>query len=100
MKIYEFYYNDSPTDWVLARDKEDAMDFYIKTTECIELIGYTIKEVPRDEWDNMYIVDPYNCHTDRGYNGDGYSNGYKIIESFKEHVDGVYDCLFIATSDF
>jgi hypothetical protein len=88
MQIYEFSWDEN-TDWVFASDEEEAREFYLGHTGCGDLIACEVKEVPREEWKDNYILDinepePYDDEED--YNEEDYSCGYKIIESFEEYA--------------
>ena len=78
MLIFEFKWKTGATDWVFAPDLEEAKDFYISHTECGDLEGCTVTEVPEEKWGEMYIIDPNEITPDEEFNEDDYICGYKI----------------------
>lgn len=103
MNIYEFGYSGGETDWVFAPDIEEAKDFYLKFTGCGDLTLTKVKEVPKDKWNEMYLLDPNDSEPDEdeeGYNEDDYCNGIKIIETFAEYAERNTVIDMIATTEY
>lgn len=86
INIYSF--EKGETDWVFASDMQEAKDFYLNYTQCGDLEGYTIKNVPKDEWSKHYILDLNEPEPDaeEDYWEEDYHNGYKIEETFEEYA--------------
>lgn len=103
MKIYEFEFDGGATDWVFAPDVDEAKEFYLDYSGCGDGDGYKVREVPKSEWDDKYLLDINDmepCDSDVEYNEDDYSNGYKIIESFADYAKHNSITDIIATTEF
>lgn len=109
MKIFEF--KASETDWVFARDIEDAKEFYLNYSGCGDLTLHTVNEVPKSKWGEMYILDPNESEPDEeemdkdgvysnGKTEDDYSGGLLITESFKEYAEKNTVTDLIATTEY
>jgi len=103
MKIFEFESQENafPTDWIYAKDMEDAKEFYMRHTGCIEsdLDDINIIDIPQSEWKDKFIVDP-NEYSEDKTEEDGYINGYKIQMTFQEYADQNTIIDIICTSEF
>lgn len=104
MKIFKFYWKDvDATDWVYAHDKEDAEDFYLGFTQCGDLEGCVIRELPEEEWSTTFITDINEAEPDPDevdYDEDDYCCGFKIQESFAEYAKRNSTTDMIATTEF
>ena len=112
MKIFEFKYKSGEIDWVLATDKEDAIEFYMNHNEiCKGDLPEEIIDIPSVEWGNMYVIDinepepnksdlVYEIDYPDGHNEDDYFNGYKILYTFKEYAEDNVHTSIIATTEY
>lgn len=103
MRIYEFNWDGSGTDWVFAPAIEEAKEFYLNFTGCGDLTLTEVKEVPKEKWNEMYLLDPNESepdHDEEEYNEEDYSCGLKIIETFAEYAERNSVTDMIATTEF
>ena len=103
MKIFEFAYPKGETDWIFAPDIKEAKKFYLNYTGCGDLEGVKIKDIPKSEWKNQYLIDPEDTEPDEdeeGYNEDDYWAGMKIIETFAEYAERNTVTDMIATTEY
>lgn len=92
MKIFEFYWPEvEATDWVYAYDKEYAKDFYLGFTQCGDLKGCVVREIPEEDWDKHDILD-VDSLDDEG--------NYKVLKTFKEYAEENSITGMIATTEF
>ena len=109
MKIFEF--KGYETDWVFAKDIEDAKEFYLNFSGCGDLTHLTVNEVPESKWSDMYLLDPNESEPDEdemddigvysnGKTEDDYSGGLLITESFKEYAENNTVTDLIATTEY
>ena len=112
MKIFEFKYSTGEKDWVFAKDKEDAIEFYMKHNGLSEFdLPDEIIDIHESEWKNRYVYDineqepdetnlDYKADYPEGHNEDDYINGYKILYSFAEYAkENVFPDI-IATTEY
>jgi hypothetical protein len=109
MKIFEFKASES--DWVFAKDIEEAKEFYLNFSGCGDLTCHEVIEVPESKWSQMYLLDPNESEPDDdemsceglypdGKTEDDYSCGLLIIESFKEYAENNTITDLIATTEY
>lgn len=58
MRIYEIKHADDEKDWIAVKGTNmEALRVYCECTECdlFDMDGSEIREVPRDEWDKLFI---------------------------------------------
>lgn len=108
MKIFQFKYPGGETDWVFAKDQEDAEKFYLNHSGCGDLEECSVTEIPEEEWEHNYLLDMNEsdpCYDEddeefEDYNEDDYYCGYKISGNLKEYAETHTKTDIIATSDF
>jgi len=112
MKIFEFKYKSGEIDWVLATDKEDAIEYYMNHNEiCEGDLPDKIIDIPSVEWGNMYVIDinepepnksdlVYETDYPNGHNENDYFDGYKILYTFKEYAEDNVHTSIIATTEY
>jgi hypothetical protein len=100
MEIIEFKWGKDIIDWVLAPNIQQAKEFYLAHSGCIDLDGYAIKSIPKSEWGNCYIIDINEPKPIENFIEDEYFNGYKIIETFADYADREKTIDIIASTEF
>jgi len=102
MKIFE--YKDGETTWVLAKDLTEAMALFDGSFGNFSYLdSINLKEVPKDEWKDMYLLDinePEPDEDDEEYDEDNYHAGYLIIENFEEYVNRSTSSGVIACTEY
>ena len=99
-KIFAFDFG-GVTDWVLAKDPDQAKEFYETFTQCGEVADDEIREVPESEWNTSYILDTEDFEPDGDdHDEDDYCNGYKIEMTFAEFAEQNSCPEFMATTNY
>ncbi len=111
MKIFEFKFDETVSDWIFAATRREAKRFYKKFNNLPDLDDYEIINIPENTWDDCFILDPnemepdpddedYHIDFPSGHDEGNYDAGLKIIMSFAEYAKENSITDIIATTEF
>ncbi|WP_036383993.1 hypothetical protein [Muricauda sp. MAR_2010_75] len=106
MKVFEYkfpYLSGAFKEWVLAPNREESDKFYLSFTDCGNLEGAIITEIPIESLSAYFLIDPNEPEPDEDeedYNEEDYSGGYKKIESFKDFAERETKTQLICCNEF
>ena len=95
MKIFEIEFPQGELEWVLAKDKGNAIRH--SGSDIDE--DCKVSELPHSKWSTHFIFDPNDYKSDSENDDDRFC-GYKILQTFEEYANENKSGGVIVTSEY